>query len=282
MAEPSGYTRPPPSASAQRSHRGRDPYDDLEPALGELAALDSADPARTRVREEIIDRCLPLADHIARRYAGRGIDFDDLLQVARLGAVNAVDRYDPAVGTQFLAFAVPTMLGEVRRYFRDQGWAVRVPRRMKELQARISAVTPALTQEQGRVPSARELAAVLDTTVEEITQAMIAANSYTCDSLDGVPEANDSGDGASPVDRLGETDPHYSLIEDAEAVGPLIARLPETERRVLLLRYYEDRTQSQIAAVMGCSQMHISRMLTRVARTLREQALAEPGSGKAA
>ncbi|NUS91353.1 MAG: sigma-70 family RNA polymerase sigma factor, partial [Nocardia sp.] len=144
MTTSSNYTRPPPSATAQRSHRGHDPYDGLEPTLDRMTRLDTADPDRAGIREEAIGRCLPLADHIARRYAGRGVDFEDLLQIARMGAVCAVDRYDPARGRDFLAFAVPTILGEVRRYFRDQGWAVRIPRRLQELQARINHLIPEL------------------------------------------------------------------------------------------------------------------------------------------
>lgn len=283
MTVPSSYPPPSPSAAAHRAHRGRDSYDGLEPALAELAGLEREIPRRATLRAEVIGRCLPLADHIARRYAGRGVDFEDLVQIARMGAVNAVDRYDPGRGAPFLAFAVPTIMGEVRRYFRDQGWAVRIPRRLKELQAEIAHSSPRLAQELGRVPTARDLAAALGVGVEVITQAMVAANAYSCDSLDTATVVDESGDTLpSPADRLGDIDPHYALLEDAAAVRPLIAELSPSDRRVLILRYYDNRTQDQIATVLGCSQMQVSRILARVLTTLRERALAEPDIGHAA
>ncbi|WP_227981963.1 SigB/SigF/SigG family RNA polymerase sigma factor [Nocardia spumae] len=276
--------RPAPSPSARRANRGHDPYDGIEPRLVELAALDPTDPHRPTLRDEIIGRCLPLADHIARRYAGRGIEFDDLQQTARMGVVHAVDRFDPAAGAPFVSFAVPTIMGEVRRYFRDQSWAVRVPRRLKELRARITSVTPLLMQELGHIPTARDIATALDAEAEEITQALIASNGYTADSLDTTPGTdNDSGDlPLSHADRLGAIDPCYGLLEDAAAVRPLLARLPRSDRRVLTLRYYDNRTQQEIATTIGCSQMQVSRILTRILTTLREQALDEPATVRAA
>ncbi|WP_327152073.1 SigB/SigF/SigG family RNA polymerase sigma factor [Nocardia sp. NBC_01329] len=284
MTAHSSSTEPAPSPSARRANRGRDPYDGIEPSLGELAALDPADPHHAGLRDEIIGRCLPLADHIARRYAGRGIDFDDLQQTARMGVVHAVDRFDPAAGTKFVSFAVPTVMGEVRRYFRDQSWAIRVPRRLKELRGRITVITPLLMQELGRTLTARDLAIALDTEVEEITQALIASKGYTSDSLDATPGTdNDSGDHTlTYADRLGSIDPCYILLEDAAAVRPLLAQLPRGDRRILILRYYDNRTQQEIAATIGCSQMQVSRALARILTTLREQALDEPATGQAA
>ncbi|GGL10377.1 SigB/SigF/SigG family RNA polymerase sigma factor [Nocardia jinanensis] len=284
MTAHSSSIRPAPSPSARRADRGRDTYDGIEPLLGELAALDPADPHHAELRDEIIGRCLPLADHIARRYAGRGIDFDDLQQTARMGVVHAVDRFDPAAGTKFVSFAVPTAMGEVRRYFRDQSWAIRVPRRLKELRGRITATTPLLMQELGHTPNARDLATALDTDVEEITQALIASKGYTSEPLDAAPGAeDDSGDLAlSHADRLGSIDPCYGLLEDAAAVRPLLAQLPRDDRRVLILRYFENKTQREIGATIGCSQMQASRILTRILATLREQALGEPAAGRAA
>ncbi|MGW1741209.1 SigB/SigF/SigG family RNA polymerase sigma factor [Nocardia sp. NPDC001965] len=270
--------RPTPSPAACRAHRGHDSYDGIEPLLEKLAALGPAGPHRPAVRDEIIRRCLPLADHIARRYAGRGVEFDDLQQIARMGVVHAVDRFDSAVGTEFISFAVPTVMGEVRRYFRDQGWALRVPRRLKELRGRITAVTPLLTQELGHIPTARDLATALDTAVEEITQAVIATNGYATDSLDDLSGADKDGNQRPPshAERLGSIDPCYGLLEDAAAVRPLLARLPRHDRRILILRYFDNRTQQQIATTIGCSQMQVSRTLTRILTTLREQALSEP------
>lgn len=274
-------TRPAPSPSARRANRGRDSYDGIEPSLDELAALDPADPGRAVLRDEIIGRCLPLADHIARRYAGRGVEFDDLQQTARMGVVHAVDRFDPAAGTKFVAFAVPTVMGEVRRYFRDQSWATHAPRRLKELRGRITTITPLLTQELGTIPTARDLATALDTEVEEITQALIASNGYTADSLDTAPHTDNDDPPLSHADRLGRIDPCYDLLEDAAVVRPLLAQLPRDDRRVLILRYFDNRTQQQIAATIGCSQMQVSRILTRILTTLRQQALGDPAAGRA-
>lgn len=284
MTAHSSSIRPDPSPSARRADRGRDSYNGIEPLLDELAALSPADPHRPALREEAIGRCLPLADHIARRYAGRGVEFDDLQQTARMGVVHAVDRFDSAVGTEFISFAVPTVMGEVRRYFRDQSWAIRVPRRLKELRGRITAVTPLLMQELCRVPTARDLATALDTEVEEITQALIASNGYTADSLDALAGTDNDGNHRPPshADRLGSIDPCYGLLEDAAAVRPLLARLPRRDRRILILRYFDNRTQQEIATAIGCSQMQVSRTLTRILTTLRGQTLSEPNNGRAA
>ncbi|WP_225728179.1 MULTISPECIES: SigB/SigF/SigG family RNA polymerase sigma factor [unclassified Nocardia] len=255
------------------ARRGRDSYDDIEPWFDKLAALDAQDPHRNALREHIIELCLPLADHIARRFAGRGEAYEDLVQVARVGLLLAVDRFDLTRGNSFLSFAVPTVMGEVRRYFRDSGWAVRVPRRLKELQQRIASVTPELAQRLGRQPTATDLAAELGTDHEEITQALIAANGYTCDSIDAGTDGGDDAAAAFHQDPLATVDPNYELVEDAIAVAPLIAELPERERRVLELRFGESQTQTQIAERLGLSQMHISRILSRTLRELRERAL---------
>ena len=284
MTAHSSSIRPAPSPTARRADRGHDSYDGIEPLLDKLAALDPTDPHRSALRDEAIERCLPLADHIARRYAGRGIEFDDLQQTARMGVVHAVDRYDSTVGTEFISFAVPTVMGEVRRYFRDQSWAIRVPRRLKELRGRITAVTPVLMQELGCVPTARDLATALDTEVEEITQALIASNGYSTDSLDVLTDADNDGNHRPPshADRIGSIDPCYALLEDAAAVRPLLARLPRLDRRILILRYFDNRTQHEIATTIGCSQMQISRTLTRILTTLREQTLSEPDNDRPA
>lgn len=146
------YNARPPNPT--HPARGTDPYDNIEPWLEQLATLQPDDPDRAKLREEIIGRCLPLGEHIARRYTGRGVDFDDLSQIAAVGVILAVDRFDHTTGATFLGFAVPTVLGEVRRYFRDRTWAVQVPRRTKELQQRLIRVIPAMMQELGHAPTA--------------------------------------------------------------------------------------------------------------------------------
>ncbi|MFC3961674.1 sigma-70 family RNA polymerase sigma factor [Nocardia jiangsuensis] len=166
------------SAAARVGRSGTDSYDDLEPAFARLSGLGAADPVRARLREEIITAAMPLGQHIAARFSGRGEAAEDLTQAAYLGVVLAVDRFELDKGSSFLAFAVPTIMGEVRRHFRDRTWAVRVPRPVKDLQQRLSPAVEALCRRFGRMPTARELAAELDVDIIEVTQAMMAANGY--------------------------------------------------------------------------------------------------------
>ncbi len=264
-----------PRSATARDDGGRNSYDGIEDSFRALAELDAADPRRARLREQIIADCMPLAAHIARRYEGRGQSREDLQQVANLALVLSVDRYDVSRGAPFLGFAVPTIMGEVRRYFRDSGWAVKVPRRMKELRARISQHSLVLSQQLGREPSSHELARALDVPVEEVVQATVAANSYLCDSLDETQSAE--SDSPTPLGaRLAVDEPRYEFTEDAITVKPLIEALPEQERKILIQRFYENKTQSEIAALHGISQMQVSRILSRVLSGLRDQALAEP------
>lgn len=252
-----------------------DSYDNIEPWFDKLHSLDAEDPYRRQVREEIVHLCLPLAEHIARRFTNRGEAFDDLLQIARVGLVQAVDRFDHTRGSSFLSFAVPTIMGEVRRHFRDRTWAVRVPRALKELQLRIGPATEELSHRLGRVPTAREIADELGVDVTQVTQALIAGNGHTSSSLDSV--LRDDEDNGSPtlLARMGSEDVCYRLLEDAMAVRPLIAALPERERQVLVWRFFDSLTQTQIAERLGVSQMQVSRILSRTLARLREQALAE-------
>ncbi|MEU7144644.1 RNA polymerase sigma factor SigF [Nocardia sp. NPDC046473] len=258
---------------AGESRSRGDSYDNIEPLFEKIAALPTDDPRREPMREELIGRCLPLAEHIARKFAGRGENFDDLLQVARLGLVQATDRFDVTRGSSFLAFAVPTIMGEVRRHFRDNTWSVRVPRRTKEIQLSIGATVEALSQRLGRMPRAREIAAELDVDLVEVTQALIAGNAYQSSSIDAVA-GDDMENAPLPLlESLGAEEPSYHLVEDYLAVRPLIEELPERERQVLIMRFFENKTQTQIADVLGVSQMHVSRILSRTLNQLREQAL---------
>nr|WP_240505413.1 RNA polymerase sigma factor SigF [Nocardia mangyaensis] len=241
--------------------------------LEQLAQLGAQDPGRPILREDIIGRCLPLADHIARRFAGRGENFEDLQQVARLGLLLAIDRFDPTYGAGFLAFAVPTIMGEVRRHFRDRTWAVRVPRRIKEIQQLLGPATDALTHELGRAPTAREIAAELGIDLVEVTHALVARNAYRTAPIDA-PTGNENGNTSpSLLDFLGAEDPEYRHVEDFLAVRPLIAALPALERQVLHLRFFRFRSQQQIARQIGVSQMQVSRILARTLNALRESAL---------
>ncbi|MET8653998.1 MULTISPECIES: RNA polymerase sigma factor SigF [Nocardia] len=258
----------------RRSHSGTESYDNLEPMFARLAEFDPDDPARAASRQDIIERCLPLAANIARRFSGRGENYDDLLQIARVGMVQAVDRFDPSYGASFLSFAVPTIMGEVRRHFRDHTWAVRVPRRLKEIQQTIGPATEKLTHELGRMPRAREIAEEIGAELTEVTQALIARNAYQSTPIDPTPEGGDSDNTpASVLDTLGADDTNYDSVEDYLAVRPLIAALPERQRQVLVWRFFDSLTQIEIAERLGCSQMQVSRILTKTLSSLREQAM---------
>ncbi|MFF3567663.1 SigB/SigF/SigG family RNA polymerase sigma factor [Nocardia jiangxiensis] len=260
-----------PTSSA-RSHRGNDPYDGIEPWLEKMAALPDDDPERARLRGEIIDRCLPLAEHIARRYIRRGETYEDLYQVAALGLILAVDRYDPAKAATFVSFAVPTIMGEVRRHFRDRTWAVRVPRPAKELQADIGPAVERLAHRLHRMPTNSELSTELGVDRLDMTQALLAANAYSADTIDTSPTDADRAT-TRITDELGSEDTGYRITDEALTVAPLLADLPFREREVLRLRFFENRTQTQIGEQIGLSQMQVCRILTHTLTRLREQAV---------
>jgi RNA polymerase sigma-B factor len=235
-----------------------------------LREMPEGAPEFQRQRDRIVERCLPLADHIARRFDGRGEARDDLVQVARVGLVNAVIRFDVDAGSDFVSFAVPTIMGEVRRHFRDNSWSVKVPRRLKELHLRLGAATAELSQRLGRAPTPSELAADLEMDREEIVEGLIAGSSYNTLSIDG---GSSSGTEEAPAiaDTLGDLDANLDQIENRETLRPLLASLPERERTVLLLRFFESMTQTQIAERVGISQMHVSRLLAKSLAQLRDQ-----------
>jgi RNA polymerase sigma-B factor len=235
-----------------------------------LRGLDENSAAFERRREAIIKRVLPLADHVARRFKGRGVPQDDLFQVACLGLINAVNRFDPDAGSDFLSFAVPTVMGEVRRHFRDNGWAVKVPRRLKEMRSQLGSARMELTQQIGRDPTVTEVADHLSVDRESVVQATIADAGYSASSID--EKVGSDEESGSIGDTLGDLDPALSKVIDVETVRPLIAALPERERNVLALRFAGDMTQAEIAKRLGYSQMHISRLLAHALQTLREKA----------
>ncbi|ORW06964.1 RNA polymerase sigma factor SigF [Mycolicibacter longobardus] len=258
-----------PRAAGGGSQSGSE-YADVGDMFRELAqyGADSAD-FRNR-KDKIVERCLPLADHIARRFEGRGELRDDLVQVARVGLVNAVTRFDVETGSDFISFAVPTIMGEVRRHFRDNSWSVKVPRRLKELHLRLGAATAELSQRLGRAPTASELARDLELSREEVVEGLVAGSSYNTLSIDS-GGSSDEDDVRSIADTLGEVDAGMDRIEDREALQPLLKALPERERTVLVLRFFESMTQTQIAERVGISQMHVSRLLAKSLAKLRDQ-----------
>jgi RNA polymerase sigma-B factor len=234
-----------------------------------LQSLDEGSVAFRRQREAIVERSLPIADHIARRFSNRGEPLDDLVQAARVGLVNAVNRFDVDNGAEFLSFAVPTMMGEVRRHFRDHGWAVKVPRRLKDLQRQLVQARGELSQRLGRAPTASEIADHLGIDHELVVEAVIAGSSYSTRSTDVQAGLDDE---YRPLgETLGDVDPKLDAVIDVETVRPHIAALPDRQRTVLVLRFFENLTQTQIAERIGCSQMHVSRLLAQALRTLRSQ-----------
>lgn len=259
-----------PSAEAVRTRapaRPNSEYAELAPLFVQLAQVPADDPRRNELRDELVTGHLPVAVHIARRFSNRGEPHEDLTQVATVGLINAVDRFDPTRGVDFLSFAVPTIMGEVRRHFRDTSWSVRVPRRLKELHLAITSSSAELSQRLGRAPTPRELARHLDRPVEEIFEGLEATNAYRSDSLDDMLLDDD---GVALGDSIGEIDPEMELVEHREALAPLLNELPERERTIVLLRFFGNLTQTQIGEKIGVSQMHVSRLLTKTLARLRE------------
>jgi RNA polymerase sigma-B factor len=245
-------------------------YSELTEMFRRLKTLDEGSQAFRRQRDEIIERGLPLADHIARRYGGRGEPFDDLVQAARSGLVNAVNRFDVDNGADFLAFAVPTMMGEVRRHFRDYAWAVKVPRRVKDLQPQLVRARAELSQRLGRAPKISEVACHLGIARDLVVEATVGGAHFSTMSTD-MP-AGPGDDYRQFGDTLGDIDPNLDKVLDVETIRPLIAALPERQRTVLTLRFFENLTQTQIGEQIGCSQMHVSRLLAKALNTLRSHA----------
>ncbi len=260
-------TRPTRSASAQTD----DSYDDVVEMFAVLRQMPAESHEYSRQRERIVARCLPLADHVASHFARRGEGIDDLIQVARLGLMNAINRFDPDKGPSFIGFAVPTMMGEVRRYFRDYSWAMRVPRRLRELHVQISRTTSDLAQKLGRAPTAGELSQVLEVPHEEIVECLVAGDAYRLDSLDAPRGADSSGTPRLVADAVGSIDPQIEHITNREALRVLVGALPRREREILRMRFFESMTQSQIAERIGVSQMQVSRILANTLRCLRDQ-----------
>ncbi|MEV6636540.1 SigB/SigF/SigG family RNA polymerase sigma factor [Actinoplanes sp. NPDC051470] len=232
-----------------------------------MAAMPAADPRRARLRERVIEAWLPLAKHLAARYHGRGEPADDLLQTATVGLIKAVDRFDPVHGVEFVGFAIPTVLGEIKRHFRDRTWSVRVPRRTQELRMAITNANNALLATLGRSPTVADVAKHLDITEEEVLEGLEGARAYSATSLNA---AIAGGDGTVSLgDTLGETEHEYELTELRMTLGRAMTHLNEREQRILALRFYGNMTQSEIAAKVGLSQMHVSRLIARALERLR-------------
>jgi RNA polymerase sigma-B factor len=234
----------------------------------QLATLPAGGEERQRIRGELVELHLPLVEYLARRFRNRGEWLDDLTQVATIGLIKSIDRFDLARGVEFSTYATPTIVGEIKRHFRDKGWAVRVPRRLQELKLALTKAISDLAQRLGRAPTVAELAAHLQMSEEEVLEGLESANAYSTVSLD----APDSGDEDAPAvaESLGMLDDALEGVEYRESLKPLLERLPPREKKILMLRFFGNMTQSQIATELGISQMHVSRLLARTLTQLRE------------
>ncbi|AYN42957.1 SigB/SigF/SigG family RNA polymerase sigma factor [Streptomyces dangxiongensis] len=257
-------------ASAAPGRRSHDDAPETAELFTRLAELDDG-PERDAVRDELVTAWLPMAHRIAGRFRDRGESVEDLRQVAALGLVKAIDRFDPSRGA-FESYAVPTITGEVKRHFRDRMWALRVPRRVQELRNRVRVARRELTQNPGSPePTVAGIAAHTGLTEEEVSAGMEALESFSTLSLDA--ELSAAEDGYSLADTLGATESSYDVVVDREAAKEGLRRLPERERAILYMRFFEDMTQSRIADRLGISQMHVSRLISRSCARVRDEVL---------
>jgi RNA polymerase sigma-B factor len=268
VAEPELAVIPTPKSAAAANDRAR-----ARQMFDRLATLDEEHPERRAIRDQLVEMHLPLVEYLARRFRNRGEPLDDLIQVATIGLIKSVDRFDLGRGVEFSTYATPTIVGEIKRHFRDKGWAIRVPRRLQELKLSLTKATSELSQKLGRSPTVAELATHLGMSEEEVLEGLESANAYSAVSLD----APDGGDEDSPAvaDSLGITDEALEGVEYRESLKPLLEKLPAREKRILMLRFFGNMTQSQIAGELGISQMHVSRLLARTLAQLRRGLLEE-------
>jgi RNA polymerase sigma-B factor len=232
----------------------------------QMVALPADAPRRRALRDRLVEMHIPLAIYFARRYTGRGEPFDDLVQAAAVGLVKAVDRFDPHRGFAFSTFAAPTVLGEIRRHFRDRTWAVHVHRSLQVRAGEVDRCVCELSQELGRSPTVAEVTAQAGLSQEQVLDALTCSAAYRARSL-----ATPVGEHGTLGDRLGSEDPAYERVETHEVLGAAMARLPERERRILQLRFFGNMSQAQIAERLGVSQMHVSRLLSRTLSQLRDE-----------
>ena len=235
--------------------------------FAELADPQTSEAARQSAREELVRLHLALAEHCARRFRNRGEPYEDLVQVGTIGLIKAVDRFDPERAVEFSTYATPTIVGEIKRHFRDKGWAIRVPRRLQELRMQISTATGELTHALGRAPTPSELAKAIGCEVEEVIEGIESSNAYSALSLDA--GEGDDDNATSILDTMGIDDAGIEHVELRETIRPMLDGLPARERNILLLRFFKNMTQSQIAAEVGVSQMHVSRLLNKTLDSMR-------------
>ncbi|MFB6892115.1 SigB/SigF/SigG family RNA polymerase sigma factor [Kitasatospora sp. NPDC056327] len=262
---------PPRPTEAELRVMGKTEARGLSDALFlRLAGLARESHAYSYVRGTVIELNMPLVRFIAGRFRHRPEDMDDILQVGTVGLIKAVDGFDPGRGVEFVTYAIPTIAGEIKRFFRDTSWPVRVPRRMQEFYLTVARGSDRLEQRLGRLPRPEEIAEDLGLAVEDVVEGLVAGRVYRPNSLDALRDQDTDESGSALLDRLGSCDPGLDLAEFRAAVRPLLERLPHREQLVLELRFWEDRTQSEIAERIGVSQMHVSRLLSATLAHLRE------------
>jgi RNA polymerase sigma-B factor len=235
--------------------------------FAELQRCPKHHPARTAARDQLVALHLPLVEHLVRRFRNRGEPYDDLMQVGTIGLLKAIDRFDPTREVEFSTYATPTVVGEIKRHFRDKGWAIRVPRKLQELRHSLGLAGAELAQELGRSPTVGELAVRLGLEPELVLEGIESGNAYTTVSLDAPEAADDPRTNMGHA--IGIEDDELENVEYRAALRPLLAKLDEREKQILLLRFFGGQTQSQIANEVGISQMHVSRLLTRTLESLR-------------
>ncbi|WAP60115.1 SigB/SigF/SigG family RNA polymerase sigma factor [Streptomyces sp. S465] len=263
------------SATRADARRRHDDTPDTAADFERLAAMPDG-PEREALAEKLVEAWLPMAHRLARRYRNRGENLEDLEQVAALGLVKAVDRYDPRRGGAFQPYAIPTIVGELKRHFRDCAWDLHVPRRVQELRnkVRVTIKELATAEGAGHSPTVAQVAEAAGMSEEDVLTGMEAIDSFRSLSLDA--ELAGADDGYSLADTLGRPEARYETVIAREAVKPCLHRLPEREQHILYLRFFRDMTQSSIAEELGISQMHVSRLISRSCRTIRDQVEAEP------
>jgi RNA polymerase sigma-B factor len=263
---------PPTSAEARRAPWRATGYEHLAPLFGELAALSPDDPRRAELRARLVTGYLPVARHIARKHGYRGEVLDDLEQVATLGLIRAIDRFEPDRGPDFISFGVPTINGEVLRHFRDRALIIRVPRRLRALQASIYQAVADLSQSLRRAPRPTEIATRLGIGVDEVVDVLQVQHAGHCSSLDESAGVGTGSGGPTRLEAaLSQEDPALDMVEFRASVEPLLAELPAREQTILMLRFFGGQTQSEIARQIGISQMHVSRVLAATLARLRRE-----------
>ncbi|MGW2305856.1 RNA polymerase sigma factor SigF [Streptomyces sp. NPDC001809] len=240
----------------------------------QLTVLEEGTHEYQYARNTLIEMNMTLVRYAAGRFRHRADEMEDIVQVGMIGLIKAIDRFELSREVEFTTFAVPYIVGEIKRFFRDTSWAVHVPRRLQEARVELAKATEELSTRLGRMPTVKELAELMSLTEAEVTEARLASNGYNSSSLDAALSGEDEAGDASLADYIGSEDPAMELVEDFHALAPLLADLDERDRHIIHLRFVEELTQSQIGERLGCSQMHVSRLLSRTLNRLREGMLA--------